>query len=98
MKTTEDYKNEREFYRHALKDAVAIIIDIVNQECCNYGHGDEITRLEMILKNKKPCQFCSPIQGSNSMKCLKYEVFCIPGIFLECEKETSLFPVDDIVE
>ena len=98
MKTAEDYKNERDFYRQALKDAVAIIVDIVNEECCAYGHTEDINRLEMILENKKPCQFCSQIPKSDSMECLKRKVFCVPGSFPECEKETSLFPPDNAVE
>ena len=98
MKTAKDYKNERDFYRQALKDAVAIIVDIVNEECCTYGYTEDINRLEMISENKKPCQFCSQILRSDSMECLKREVFCVPGSFPECEKETSLFPPDDAVE
>ena len=56
-KTPATLRQQRNTYRKALKDLLKIVNDITGQECCDYGHGEELHRIEMIADNKKPCRF-----------------------------------------
>lgn len=96
MKSAEDYRQERDVYRKALKDAVAIIIDIVNEECCAYGHEDEINRLELISENKCLCRALEKAKDRNGQDyCVAYGVFCCPGKLPLCKFGMALFPEDE---
>lgn len=87
-------RQQRDAYRKALKDLLKIVNDITGQECCDYGHGEELHRIEMIADNKKPCRFCCEIEcdGDRSLyMCQKHQVYCKEGYFPECKAETTLF-------
>lgn len=93
-KTPATLRQQRNTYRKALKDLLKIVDDITGEECCEYGHGEELRRIAMIAANRKPCRFCREIKsdGDRSLyMCQKHQVYCKEGYFPECKAETTLF-------
>ena len=81
------HAKQRDVYRDALKDLLKVVDDITGQECCEYGHGEEISRIQMIADNEKPCEF------KKGRMCEKHQVYCKRGYFgKDCEIGTTLFP------